>query len=254
MLRLVLLFCLFSTTVRADDIFGKSRMRFVTPSGSSVITTPTVQKEEPVVTNNTPRADIPNRTANEQTNQQDDPKKELKKAPVFDGEEKVRNFMKPDFTKREVMSEPSYRKKWYVRNYYNSLKAVHDELDRKEALALEEAQYKGEEYLKKLRHRLRVERPFILSYRPSEDALNEALNKDPRNVMYQILTHSRFYPNADEMTEENKKNVQREIEKIFKEQSGFSISEFEEIDKKVRSENPPVVGGENLFKNSVYFE
>ena len=250
MLRLVLFFCLFSTTVWADDIFGKSRMRFVTPSGSSVVTTPIIQKEEPVLKESESKEDV----SSEPHDEQSDKTKELKKTPVFDGEKKVRNFMKPDFIKREVMSEPSYRKKWYVRNYYNSLKAVHDELDRKEALALKEAQYKGEEYLKKLRHRLRVERPFILSYRPPEDELNEALNKDPRNVMYQILTHSHFYPNADEMTEENKKNVQREIEKIFKEQSGFSISEFEDIDRKVRSENPPAIEGENLFKNSVYFE
>ena len=152
------------------------------------------------------------------------------------------------------MNDSRYEKKWYVRRYYNSMKAFDDELDRKAAEALKEAEFKGKEYQQKIRHRLRVERPFLLTYKPSEEELNEALNKDPRNVMYQILSNSRFYPYADEMTEENRQNIMNEIQQSFESQSGLSIAEFERIQKQTGQAPTPVIKGENLFKNSIYFD
>ena len=182
---------------------------------------------------------------------------------AFDGEYETENGeikevirTKPDFLRREVMGNPMYRKKWYVKRYYHSMKALNDELDAKEARLLEEAVYKGDAYERELKERLRIERPFVFNYPISEEDLEKELSKNPQNVMYQILRRVQIYPNAAEMTEENRQNIRNEMEQQFKAQSGLSLKEFDDLQKKQRvyEKEKPAIKGENLFESSVYFQ
>jgi len=255
-MKKLLFFLLFSTAALAEDYFGGAGMIFAKP------TTQPVQSEQPV----TPAEKKPSpKEKCETCSNSSLGEKSMAElsATAFEGEYETENGeikevvrTKPNFLKREIMNNPMYGKKWYVKRYYNSMKVLNDALDAKEAEALREAAYLGDAHERQVRERLRIERPFLFKWDISEEDLEKKLSENPQNVMYQILSRVQYYPNSAEMTDENRQNIRKELEKSFQSQSGLSVEEFEKLKKeqKLSDEKTSPIKGENLFESSVYFQ